>query len=81
MKIPFKQYCSCFIFLIALQTTEMLQAQTKPVKKDSIVHLSEDLQAIAYGKVKRRQVTSSINTLTGDDIEKNTVFSLGNVWR
>ena len=79
MKIPFKQYCSCFIFLIALQATEMLQAQTKPVKKDSIVHLSEDLQAIAYGKVKKRQVTSSITTLTGDDIEKNTVFSLGNV--
>jgi hypothetical protein len=49
MKIPFKQYCSCFIFLIALQATAMLQAQTKPVKKDSIIHLSEDLQAIAYG--------------------------------
>ena len=79
MKIPFKQYCSCFIFLIALQATAMLQAQTKPVKKDTILHLSEDLQAIAYGKVKKRQVTSSITTLTGDDIEKNTVFSLGNV--
>lgn len=78
MKIPFKQYCSGLSFFALLLAVTSLQAQKKPVVKDSVIHLSADLQAIAYGKVPKREVSASVVTLTGKDIEKNTVFSLGN---
>ncbi len=78
MKIPFKQYCTCLTFITVLLMSMSIQAQKKSTQKDSIIHMSADLQAIAYGKVPKREVTASIVTLTGKDIEKNTVFSLGN---
>lgn len=79
MKILFKQYCSCLSLIAVLMLSTSLQAQKKSTVKDSTIRLSADMQSIAYGKVPKREVSSSITTLTGKDIEKNTVFSLGNV--
>jgi len=33
---------------------------------------------VAYGQLSKREVTGSVSSITGKDIEKNTVFSLGN---
>jgi TonB-linked SusC/RagA family outer membrane protein len=52
-------------------------AQSKKSIADTIPS-SEAVQVVAYGTYAKRAVTSSVSTITGTDIEKNTVFSLGN---
>lgn len=47
-------------------------------QKDSLKGSFTGWQTIAYGKVTKESVSSSITGITGKEIEKNTVFSLGN---
>ncbi len=76
MKVLFKQYFSFLsVASILISTAE---AQNKLAVKDSVVHLSADQQVVAYGQLSKREVTGSVSSITGKDIEKNTVFSLGN---
>lgn len=76
MKVLFKQYFSFLSVASVLFSTA--EAQNKLPVKDSVVHLSADQQVVAYGKLAKREVTGSVSSITGKDIEKNTVFSLGN---
>ncbi|MEI6142396.1 MAG: TonB-dependent receptor plug domain-containing protein [Mariniphaga sp.] len=47
-------------------------------QKDSLKGSFSGWQEIAYGTVKKESVSSSISTISGNEIGKNTVFSLGN---
>ncbi|MDP4225324.1 MAG: SusC/RagA family TonB-linked outer membrane protein [Bacteroidota bacterium] len=47
-------------------------------KSDTLINISSDFQQVLYGKMPKRSVSSSISSISGKDIEKNTVFSLGN---
>lgn len=76
MKVLFKQYFSFLSVASVLFSTA--EAQNKLPVKDSVVHLSADQQVVAYGQLSKREVTGSVSSITGKDIEKNTVFSLGN---
>lgn len=63
--------------LTLLFPATMLSAQVVQPAKDT-TKVEEEVQVIAYGRLPKREVTSAVSTLTGSDIEKNTVFSLGN---
>ncbi len=63
--------------LTLLFPATMLSAQVVQPAKDT-TKVEEEVQVIAYGRLPKREVTSAVSTLTGLDIEKNTVFSLGN---
>jgi len=62
------------------KTTEPapLSPKTQTAQKDSLQGSFSGLQPIAYGTVKKESVSSSISTIGGKEIGKNTVFSLGN---
>jgi TonB-linked SusC/RagA family outer membrane protein len=53
-------------------------SRTEGEQKDSLKGSFTGWQHIAYGKVSKEGVSSSISGVSGKDIEKNTVFSLGN---
>ena len=59
------------------QTTTAV-SQEKQASQDSIDQAVQ-LVSVAYGKLPKRSISSSVTTITGADIEKNAVFSLGNV--
>ena len=63
--------------LTLLLPATMLSAQEIQSAKDT-TKVEEEVQVIAYGRLPKREITSAVSTLTGSDIEKNTVFSLGN---
>jgi TonB-linked SusC/RagA family outer membrane protein len=78
MKVVFKQYFRFLSVASVLFSAAEVQAQKKLPARDSVVHISADQQVVAYGNYAKREVTGSVSTITGKDIEKNTVFSLGN---
>lgn len=53
-------------------------AAGQTIQKDTLKGNFSGWQQIAYGKVKKESISSSINAVSGQEIEKNTVFSLGN---
>lgn len=84
MKIITK-YSRNLLFLMALlfvaassSAQTDLQNEPKTDQKDTLINISSDIQHIPYGKMTKRNVSSSISSISGKDIEKNTVFSLGN---
>ena len=62
-----------FIFLAPLA------AQNNSTEPDSLKGASTENQYFLYGNMPKRNVTSSVSSVTGKDIEKNSVYSLGNV--
>ncbi|MEO7530478.1 MAG: SusC/RagA family TonB-linked outer membrane protein [Sediminibacterium sp.] len=73
--------------LIFLLQTAFAQSRPRPsaavnkraqVNNDSLDNPSSAIQQVAYGTMKKRNVSASVSSITGKDIEKNTVFSLGN---
>jgi len=78
-------YSRNLLFLIALvfvaassSAQTDLQNEPKTDQKDTLINISSDIQYVPYGKMTKRNVSSSISSISGKDIEKNTVFSLGN---
>jgi TonB-linked SusC/RagA family outer membrane protein len=78
MKLQFKQYFSFLPLAPMLLLCANVTAQDKIPNKDSVVKIAADKQVVAYGTFSKREVTSAVSTISGQDIEKNTVFSLGN---
>lgn len=76
-KIVFKS-CICLLSFAGIATHTSSYAQTKKLQRDSVISLSDEVQTVAYGKFSKREVTAAVSTISGKDIEKNTVFSLGN---
>lgn len=70
--------CIGLMTLVGFLADAFLYAQSEPVVKDSAISVSGDFQRIAYGNFPKREVSASVTTISGKDIEKNTVFSLGN---
>lgn len=77
MKSTFIQQAICVLSLAGMLQSTTAVAQPKKKATDS-VSAASDVQVVAYGTYAKRAVTSSVSSLTGKDIEKNTVFSLGN---
>lgn len=78
MKLLFKQYLSFISVASIALFTEDINAQTKLPVKDSVLQISSVKEVVAYGLFSKREVTGSVSSITGKDIEKNMVFSLGN---
>ena len=78
MKLLFKQYLSFISVASIALFTEDIHAQTKLPVKDSVLQISSAKEVVAYGLFSKREVTGSVSSITGKDIEKNMVFSLGN---
>jgi TonB-dependent SusC/RagA subfamily outer membrane receptor len=78
MKLQLKQYFSFLSLAPMLLLCANVTAQDKIPNKDSVVKIAADKQVVAYGTFSKREVTSAVSTISGQDIEKNTVFSLGN---
>ncbi|MFM1963795.1 MAG: hypothetical protein RLZZ172_2640 [Bacteroidota bacterium] len=70
--------CICLLSFTGISSNTSLYAQTKKADRDSIISLSDEIQTVAYGKFPKREISAAINIISGKDIEKNTVFSLGN---
>ena len=77
MMAPMINYMRKLTPLAMLLPATMLSAQVTEVATDS-TQVDNDVRVIAYGRLPKREITGSVSTLTGKDIEKNTVFSLGN---
>lgn len=78
MKATMFKYMRRLTPLAMLLPATMLSAQVTQTAKDTTV-VDNDVHVIAYGRLPKREITGSVSTLTGTDIEKNTVFSLGNM--
>ena len=76
-KVVFKT-CIYILSFAGISSDTSLCAQEKKVERDSAVSLSEGIQTVAYGKFPKREISAAVSTIQGKDIEKNTVFSLGN---
>lgn len=77
MNAPMIRYIRRLSPLTLLLPATMLNAQGMPSAKDT-TRVEEEVQVIAYGRLPKREITSAVSSITGADIEKNTVFSLGN---
>lgn len=77
MNAPMIRYIRRLSPLTLLLPATMLNAQGMRSAKDT-TRVEEEVQVIAYGRLPKREITSAVSSVTGADIEKNTVFSLGN---
>lgn len=77
MRSTFFQHSIVFCLVTSLLGNLSVHAQEKKNINDSSSS-NHDIQVVAYGKYPKRAVTASVSSLSGSDIEKNTVFSLGN---
>ncbi|MEI7423813.1 MAG: SusC/RagA family TonB-linked outer membrane protein [Prolixibacteraceae bacterium] len=59
-------------------TPDNLSAEVKTAQKDTLKSSLSGWQNIAYGRVRKESIGSSVSSISGKDVEKNTVFSLGN---
>jgi TonB-linked SusC/RagA family outer membrane protein len=74
----FKKYFSFPFAAVVLLLQTHAQAQQTGLSRDSAVQASDEMQVIAYGELPKRSVTGTVSSISGKDLEKNTVFSLGN---
>jgi len=58
-------------------TPDNLSAEVKAAQKDSLKSSLSEWQNIAYGRVKKESIGSSVSSISGKDVEKNTIL-LGN---
>lgn len=77
MNVPMIRHIRRLTPLTLLFPATMVFAQGVQPTKDT-TRSEEEAQVIAYGRLPKREITAAVSTLTGSDIEKNTVFSLGN---
>lgn len=75
MKASFKHIVGLSLITLPLWSMRVT-AQT--TAEDPATDSSAQMQLITYGKRSKRSISSSVSTITGADVEKNTVFSLGN---
>jgi TonB-linked SusC/RagA family outer membrane protein len=82
MKITLLYTTGLILFINYLLFVTPISAQpiseNLSIRSDSVDNQQNEIQYLLYGKMPKRNVTSSVSSLTGKDIEKNSVYSLGN---